>query len=298
MSEPGSRWVKKATRFAAWLILYAWLVACAPMQQDHSAFQLSAPVITPSATSSPGANPGPLPLQPTPPTQELYLASSTLPAAARVCSPFPDASQADLLAAISNPFAPPPPGSDDPHQGIDLAVQQQGIALAGAPVWAVLSGSVAMVTADRFPYGYALLVETPLEALPPDVLVEIHLPAATPTLTPNPALNCPPMTPEPPWDLSARSLYVLYAHLEGQPAFRLDERVECGQMIGRIGQSGNALNPHLHLEARLGPAGARFVSMAHYDNAATTEEMGNYCVWRVSGVFQLLNPLDLLRQLP
>jgi murein DD-endopeptidase MepM/ murein hydrolase activator NlpD len=217
---------------------------------------------------------------------------------ARVCSPFPGASQAELVAAISNPFNPPPPGSDDPHQGVDLAVQQEGIALAGAPALAVLSGSVAMVTADRFPYGYALLIETPIEALPPDVLAEIHLSTAAPTLAPDLALNCPAITPEPLWDPSARSLYVLYAHLESQPAFGLGDRIECGQTLGRIGQSGNALNPHLHLETRLGPAGARFISMAHYDNTATLEEMGNYCVWRVSGVFQLLNPLDLLRQLP
>ncbi len=268
------------------------------MQEYDPVPKVSAPTIVPSATSHRQASPSPPALQPPPPTQELYPVSPTPPAAAQVCSPFPGASQAELVAAISNPFNPPPPGSDDPHQGVDLAVQQEGIALAGAPVLAVLSGSAAMVTAERFPYGYALLIETPIEALPPDVLAEIHLPTAAPALTPNPALNCPPMTPKPPWDPSVWSLYVLYAHLESQPAFGLGDRIECGQTIGRIGQSGNALNPHLHLEARLGPAGARFVSMAHYDNTATTGEMGNYCVWRVSGVFQLLNPLDLLRPLP
>jgi hypothetical protein len=38
--------------------------------------------------------------------------------------------------------------------------------------------------------------------------------------------------------------------------------------------------------------------MAHYDNTAQTEEMGNYCMWRVSDVFQLVDPLRLLGQLP
>jgi hypothetical protein len=38
--------------------------------------------------------------------------------------------------------------------------------------------------------------------------------------------------------------------------------------------------------------------MAHYDNTAQIEEMGNYCLWRVSNVFQLVDPLRLLAQLP
>ena len=77
-------------------------------------------------------------------------------------------------------------------------------------------------------------------------------------------------------------------------AFGLDDPIECGEQIGLIGQSGNALNPHVHLEARLGPSGARFSGMAHYDARATPEEMANYCAWRVSGVFQLMDPMQIL----
>ena len=58
--------------------------------------------------------------------------------------------------------------------------------------------------------------------------------------------------------------------------------------------SGNALNPHLHLEARVGPAGTRLDSMAHYDSSASPAEMAAYCLWRVSGAFQRINPLQLL----
>jgi murein DD-endopeptidase MepM/ murein hydrolase activator NlpD len=215
-----------------------------------------------------------------------------------ICAPFPGASRADLLASISNPYNPPPPGSDDPHQGVDLAVQQNGLALAGDPALAVLSGNVAMVTGDRFPYGYTLLVETPLEALPSAWMETLQPPTPAPTRPSNPALTCPVVTPQPSWDGDSRSLYILYAHLQEQAAFQPGNRIQCGQAIGRIGQSGNALNPHLHLEVRVGPSGARFSSMAHYDNTAQTEEMGNYCMWRVSDVFQLVDPLRLLAQLP
>ena len=226
------------------------------------------------------------------------LASATPSDPLRICSPFTGATFADLVASISNPFNPPPPGSDDPHQAVDLAVQRNGIALAGDPALAVLSGTVAMVTEDRFPYGYALLVETSLETLPPVVVATLQPPSPAPTYPPNPALTCPPVTPEPAWDGASRSLYVLYAHLQERPAFQPGDRIQCGQAIGRIGQSGNALNPHLHLEVRVGPAGARFSSMAHYDNTARPEEMGSYCLWRVSNIFQLVDPQRLLVQIP
>jgi len=104
--------------------------------------------------------------------------------------------------------------------------------------------------------------------------------------------------PDPPWNEASRSLYILYVHLQERAAFQPGDSIQCGQAIGRIGQSGNALNPHLHLEVRVGPAGARFSSMAHYDNTAQPEEMGNYCTWLVSDLFQLVDPLRLLAQLP
>ena len=99
-------------------------------------------------------------------------------------------------------------------------------------------------------------------------------------------------------DESSRSLYLFYAHLLDAPTFELAETVDCGQLLGKIGQSGNALNPHLHLEARVGPSGARFESMAHYSGGITEVEMRNYCAWRVSGVFQLLDPMRVLGLLP
>lgn len=212
-----------------------------------------------------------------------------------LCPPLAGYSLEELTTAISNPFNPPArPGSDDPHQAVDLAVTQNGIALAGAPVHAVMSGLVAAVIADRFPYGNALMVETPLGDTPPGWLVGLQLPTPAPTLPPHPSLTCPHIDPPPVWNLEARSLYLLYAHMQEPVTYQLGDPVECGARIGRIGQSGNALNPHVHLEARFGPAGARFASLAHYESRAAPEEMSNYCVWRVSGIFQLADPMLIL----
>jgi murein DD-endopeptidase MepM/ murein hydrolase activator NlpD len=195
---------------------------------------------------------------------------------------------------VSNPFHPPAPGSDDPHQGVDLADLLPGsqVAVSGRVVRAVVEGSVAAVIQDRFPYGNALLVETPIEILPGALLSGLGLSEAAPTSMPNLSLTCPNVVQKN-WG-EGQSLYLLYAHLQGAPVFQPGDTITCGQEIGNIGSSGNALNPHLHLEARFGPPGARFDSMAHYDNSATPAEMDHYCTWRVRGIFRLVDPLFLL----
>jgi len=196
---------------------------------------------------------------------------------------------------VHNPFAPPREGSDDPHQGVDFADLQGPnlIAVSGKPVTAVLNGRVALVTTDRFPYGNAILIETPVKDLPSTWLGLLNLPQA---LGPHPnrsALTCPDQL-EPPGDLSRRSLYLLYAHMLAPPDQQTGQTVTCGEVLGAIGSSGNALNPHLHLEGRLGPANASFASMAHYDTSATPQEMAAYCTWRISGYFRLVDPMRLL----
>jgi murein DD-endopeptidase MepM/ murein hydrolase activator NlpD len=120
------------------------------------------------------------------------------------------------------------------------------------------------------------------------------MPTPAPTLAPHPALTCPQGEQAPGWDTSQRSLYLLYAHMQDTSDHQLNDVVVCGELLGRVGQSGNALNPHLHLEARLGPSQARFEGMAHYDASASPEEMSAYCTWRVTDVFQLLDPMMLL----
>jgi murein DD-endopeptidase MepM/ murein hydrolase activator NlpD len=201
----------------------------------------------------------------------------------------------DLSAAVSNPFNPPAPGSDDPHQGVDLADRLPGssAAVTGKPVLAALGGRVAGVVSDRFPYGNAVIIETLLENLGAGLEQALSLPTPLPQPLTNPALTCPPVA-LPYSQTGQRSVYLLYAHMLDAPSVQVGQELSCGEVIGAIGQSGNALNPHLHIEARVGPSGSRFGSLAHYDNRATAEEMGLYCLWRVSGTFQLLDPLAVL----
>jgi murein DD-endopeptidase MepM/ murein hydrolase activator NlpD len=85
----------------------------------------------------------------------------------------------------------------------------------------------------------------------------------------------------------------LYAHLLEPVGFSVGDEINCGTQLGIIGNSGNALNPHLHIELRVGPSGSRFPGMSHYNSSATPLEMAGYCLWRVSGKFQALNPIDL-----
>lgn len=217
------------------------------------------------------------------------------------CSPLQGFGQADLLARISNPFDPPAPGSDMPHQGVDIGDYDPAgaarMAVPGRGVLAALPGTVALVQPERFPYGAAVIVETPLEALPAELQAQYQALEDWPPRSPNDALTCPP-PPEPfQWDESGQSLYVLYAHLGSTTNLNVGDEVACGQALGTVGQSGNALAPHLHFEARIGPAGARLGSLAHYDVSASAQEMAAYCEWRVSGSFRWVDPVEILKSL-
>jgi len=211
-----------------------------------------------------------------------------------LCPPLPGYSFSVLETAISNPYNPPEIGSDNPHQGVDLAVMRGGIALSGAPVQVVMSGVVAAVINNSFPYGNAIMLETPLEILPYTWLDDIQVPQPIATLEQHPSLTCPIISPAPDWETDKRSLYILYAHLQEPVDYTLGDQIQCGDPVGEIGQSGNALNPHLHLEVRVGPAESRFEGLAHYDARVSPEEMYYYCTWRVSGLFQLVHPVQLL----
>ncbi len=205
-----------------------------------------------------------------PPTPEVKVTASlqptrltstpTIPAVPRVCSPLDGIEASDLAGQIVNPFHPPQPGSDDPHQGVDLAdlAPGSGVARAGGEVQAVLAGRVAGVIQDRFPYGNAILIETPLDDLPAAWLAALPVPTPEPTLPARSALTCPTPQAPPAWDLSQRSLYLLYAHMQQAPTLPPGEAVSCGEELGSIGSTGNALNPHLHLEAACGPGRGGF----------------------------------------
>lgn len=217
-----------------------------------------------------------------------------------VCSPLVDYSVENLVDMISNPYYPPIPGSDDPHQGVDFSVIDPNlrIALKGSAVQSIMAGEVVMLMNDRFPYGNAVLVETTFDKLPLGWVEKLKNQTQPDLFGTNPSLTCPTG-----WDLSEQenndlSLYVLYAHLDMPLEYTLGDEVDCGDELGAIGESGNALAPHLHIEMRYGYASGIEGSMAHYDVSADEIEMSNYCRWRVSGWFRLLDPMDLFFTIP
>jgi murein DD-endopeptidase MepM/ murein hydrolase activator NlpD len=212
-----------------------------------------------------------------------------------LCSPLAGVPLSEITDTIVNPYNPPRTGSDDPHQGIDLAELKGNprIAVSGLEVQSVTSGQVAAIIDGSFPYGYAVMIETPLEDITEEWKLHPSLPTPDSTQPYISPLTCPEeydLIPE----TEERSLYLLYAHMAEPPSYRIGEDVTCGQILGLIGSSGNALNPHLHIETRIGPAKMQFAGMAHYDTRATAYEMGNYCLWRVSGKFHLVDPIIIL----
>lgn len=268
------------------------IAGCAPQAQElvktPDATTTTRPFLThfPTATllQSPTASPAR-----TPTVEEI----NTL-LRSEVCSPLGGYEITDILSMVGNPYAPPPAGQDEPHQGVDIAVRDKssGIALEGNIVQAILAGKVAGIIVDRFPYGNAVIVESNLEQVPEEILADLPQPITTPLV--NPALTCPDFVGIDFNSSKGRSVYVLYAHLKELGGETDGAAIHCGQPLGVIGSTGNALNPHLHIEIRVGPGGVHLPSMAHYETSATADEMASYCTWRVSGMFQLLNPLSVL----
>lgn len=279
-------------RFVVIMLLSAGLLAgcfgCAPVQAAEESTAL--PVA--SATSEEPRLPSPIPATST----IVPTATMTAVPEAQICSPFAGWDRVQLIESISNPFHPPATRSDDPHQGVDFSDLDPdfGYAREGLAVYAVLAGRVAGVIADRFPYGNAVVIETTLDDLPAGLAIpEKYSEPAVAT-----ALTCPPAAELTGGQGKPQALYLLYAHLQEQLEVAVGDSIECGQPLGNVGGTGNALAPHLHLEARAGPAGQQFTSMAHYMSSASETEMANYCVWRVSGQFPLLDPMMLIERLP
>ncbi len=167
------------------------------------------------------------------------------------------------------------------------------IAMKGASVQAILEGEVVMVMKDRFPYGNAVLVETAFQELPFGWTQKLSGLSAPDLFNTNTSLTCPPGWDELDDPNQELSLHILYAHLENSPELLPGDQVGCGNVIGSIGDSGNALAPHLHIEIRYGYSAGIKGSMAHYDVSADEQEMSNYCRWRVSGWYRIIDPIDL-----
>jgi murein DD-endopeptidase MepM/ murein hydrolase activator NlpD len=178
----------------------------------------------------------------------------------------------ELPEIVSAGYDPPPPGKEERHHGLDFSYYRRGerLSIRGVGVQAILPGRVAMALANSFPYGNVLVVETPYERLPGDLVKATGLGPG-------------------------ESLYSLYAHFDQPPMVISGQRVQACQALGYVGTSGNAGVPHLHLETRLGPAGVTFDGMAYYSTQTTPEERANYERWRTSGDFRHFDPMLLFQ---
>lgn len=263
------------------------LSGCAPAPaNDHLSTSTPSPAPSATVTAAPTAT--------TAPTQTPTI--TPVPPLA-VCSPLEGLALDELNQIVTNPLATPHPGTDDGHHGIDLAFYRWGTltTMKGLPVLAALPGVVAAVVENRPPYGNMVIIETPLETISQAERNALELPAAAPTIDPTmTVMQCPDEVAAGITTNTGRSVYLLYAHMENKPLVVAGDSVACGQPIGTVGTTGMSVNEHLHLEARVGPGGARFKGMAFYDTGASEQELSSYCLWRTSRTFQLLNPLSVL----
>jgi len=167
--------------------------------------------------------------------------------------------------------------------------------MLGSAIHSVFSGRVASVSSGRLPYGNLIIIETPLVDLPPAVVALFGgFPQPTPAVA-GLHPNCPELGALPAgWNAAQPSLYLLYAHMDLPAEYKIGDKVECGQVIGQVGTTGNSAIPHLHLEMRYGPGGAVFDSLAFYSDDDTVEERAAYCIWRMGGNFQMIDPMRVL----
>ncbi len=102
----------------------------------------------PTASPTPKTNPSPTP------TREQVNG---------ICSPLKDIELGDLHSITSQSFTPPAPYKDDGHPAVDLAffTFKEMPSMIGHPVQSIFPGTVVQVLADRYPYGNAILIETP-----------------------------------------------------------------------------------------------------------------------------------------
>lgn len=189
----------------------------------------------------------------------------------KLCSPVANIELAYLSRIISDAYRPPPPGSDDRHEGVDFSYYNlagKKAFIAGVGIQSVLPGIVAAAITNSFPYGNFVIIETPREWLSVAMRHRLEIPEGS-------------------------SLYLLYAHMKSAPKVTLGQEIKTCQQIGKVGSSGNSMVEHLHLEARRGPAGASFQWMAAFQPTVSPEERANYRLWRTSGVFVHFDPMLL-----
>lgn len=264
---------KKAVKLLCGAQVFVFLMAaCAPVLTSPDPTG-TVPAVEPTAASTATFAPT---------ATEIFIASATLePQPSEIalppflCSPLAVQPLESIAEIITQPFIAPrqlDDGTykDDAHHGLDLGYYtRNGENFTGTPVLSATNGRIAAVIHDRPPYGDAILVETPFEQIPAQVIESQSIPPG-------------------------HSLYVLYAHLQNLPELSLQQPISCGDPLAETGLTGFTGGPHLHFETRWGPAGQDFDSMAYYHVNTSEEERANYAAWRMSGTFRLFDPMILL----
>lgn len=216
----------------------------------------------------------------------------------KISSPLQGITLEELQDINSNPFVYLGPGKDEGHHGTDFSFYQYKSInqIEQLPVLGVFSGVVRSVVNNRPPYGNMIIIETPMENFSEQFQSELVNKENFDNLPHHTNLNCPEyLSQNDLVDIHSLSLYTLYAHLFEFPEFSLGQTIINGTPIGKVGNSGLSGNPHLHLEFRIGPSNFEFEEMAHYDNSSNQKEMENYCLWRVSGFFYQIDPMDIFQ---
>ncbi|MEN6393447.1 MAG: M23 family metallopeptidase, partial [Anaerolineaceae bacterium] len=193
----------------------------------------------------------------------------------KICSPLTSVPLEELPTVVSDPYRPPLPGKDDRHQGVDFAFYRRyGLAsIAGEIVQAVFEGKVAGIVENKYPYGNALIIETPFDKISQTSRQTLGL-------------------------QKDQSIYTLYGHLDHISIKEIAQEIEACQALGLVGKTGNAGVEHLHLEMRIGFAGEILPSMSYYVKGATPAEREAYLRWRISNEFVHFNPMLLLDTTP
>jgi murein DD-endopeptidase MepM/ murein hydrolase activator NlpD len=192
-----------------------------------------------------------------------------------MCTPLAGHPIEILPDIISDPYNPPPPGNDGRHMGVDFSYYhwQERSTIAGTSIQAALPGKVVAVLENHIPYGFAIMIETPIAVIPDAWLSGLGY-------------------------KKGESLYLLYAHMEQKSNLQVGLEVACGDKLGIVGQTGGEGTPyaipHLHLEARFGLPGKVFSDMGFYDTRLPDKSRLNYQLWRTSGEFRHFDPMILI----